>query len=226
MASIVRGLASLEGYLDKANAPFDDSPKARWVKLDDGQTVKINFLQEIDADSPNYSEKAGTTFLAVEHSNPDDYRRKALCTLEDEGSCYGCEQARAHPKTGWRSRGRLYANVLVDDGKDTPYVAILSQGTSGKSITPTLVMFASDAGGITGSAFRIKRSGTGTATEYSLVPIMKSEGVNPDEYDLFDLEKVCTRYVPYAEQKAFYGVVEEEVESFPDSAPAASAMEW
>ena len=223
MAGIVRGLAGLESYLDKANAPFDDAPKAKWVKLDDGQTVKINFLQEIDADSPNYSEKAGTTFLAVEHSNPDDYKKKALCTLEDEGSCYGCEQARAHPKTGWRSRGRLYANVLVDDGTNDPYVAILSQGTSGKSITPTLVMFASDAGGITGSAFRIKRSGMGTATEYSLVPIMKSEGVNPDDYDLFDLEKVCTRHVPYAEQKDFYGFV--EADEAPSEEPTPS-LEW
>lgn len=223
MSSLVRGLSALEAYLDKANAPFDDSPKARWLKLDDNQSVKITFLQEIDADSPQYSQKNGTVFLAVEHSNPDDYRKKALCTIEDEGSCYACEMARAHPKTGWRSRGRLYANVLVDDGNDDPYVAILSQGTSGKSITPSLAMFAGDSGSITSNTFRIKRSGVGTATSYALIPLMKSDPVDVEGYDLFDLEKVCVRHIAYADQKAFYGF--EEVDEAPAEV-AAPSMEW
>lgn len=223
MSSLVRGLSALEDYLNKANAPFDDAPKARWLKLDDNQSVKITFLQEIDADSPQYSQKNGTVFLAVEHSNPEDYRKKALCTIEDEGSCYACEMARAHPKTGWRSRGRLYANVLVEDGKDDPYVAILSQGTSGKSITPSLAMFASDSGTITANAFRIKRSGTGTQTSYALMPVIKSDPINVEDYQLFDLEKVCVRHIPYAEQKAFYGF--EETEDEPEEVTSPS-MEW
>lgn len=221
---IVRGLAGLNKYIDNQSSNQGDQPKAHWVKLDDGQTVKIWFLQELDADSENYNPNTGTAFLAVEHSNPKDYRKKALCTIEDEGACYGCEQARKHPKTGWKSRGRLYVNVLVDDGKTDPYVAILSQGTSDKTITPTLALFAGDAGTITDSAFRIKRSGTGTATGYSLVPIAKSEGVDSNDYELYNLEKIATRYIPYGEQEDFYGVEESAPEE--PKASASSAMEW
>ena len=223
MSGIVRGLAGLEKFVERSAGSSNDGVKARWVRLDDGQVVKINFLQELDQDSPNFNADAGAAFLAVEHSNPDNYRRKALCTIDDEGACYGCEQDRANPKKGWRSRGRLYVNVLVDDGKEDPYVAILSQGTSGKTITPSLLMWAGENESITDSAFRIKRSGTGTSTEYSLVPAPKSQGVDPNDYDLYDIEKIATRYVPYAEQHDFYDGGSEESAAPKES---SSAMEW
>lgn len=204
MSGITRGLAQIEQMMNKANEKYEDREPAKWLKLNDGESVKITFLQEIDADSPNYNDAAGQVFVAAEHSSPADYRRKALCTVDD-GGCYGCEQHSKNPKEGWKARGRLYANVLVDDGKNDPYVAILSQGLSGKSITPTLLMFASDSNSVTSNAFRIKRSGTGTSTEYSLVPVMNSEGVDPTDYTLYDLEKIVTRYIPYADQAEFYG---------------------
>lgn len=226
MSGIVRGLAGLEKYVERNSGGGEQGEKARWLRLDDGQVVRINFLQELDQDSPNFNDKAGAAFLAVEHSNPDNYRRKALCTIEEEGACYGCEQDRVKPKKGWRSRGRLYVNVLVDDGKEEPYVAILSQGTSGKTITPSLLMWAGENESITDSAFRIKRSGTGTATEYSLVPAPKSSGANPDEYSLYDIEKIATRYIPYAEQEQFYSGGVEDSGSTSSVSTSSSAMEW
>ena len=161
---IVKGLKGLNQVMDKPQSSGGDGTKARWVKLEDGESIKIRFLQELDPDSPTYDEKMGLGFIALEHTNPKDYRRKALCTMEDQGKCYGCEQHRKDYKAGWKGRSRLYINVLIDDGKEDPYVAILSQGSSGKTITPTLIEYAGEMGSITNLMWRVKRSGTKTNT--------------------------------------------------------------
>lgn len=135
--SIVRGLKNMNKTLDKPTYNSGESSKARWLKLEDGESIKIRFLQELDPDSPTYDEKMGLGFIALEHTNPKDYRRKALDTMESDGRDWANEQHRKDPKAGWKARSRLYINVLVDDGKEEPYVAILSQGTSAKTITPT-----------------------------------------------------------------------------------------
>ncbi len=76
---IVKGLKDLNKVMDKPQASGGDGTKGRWVKLEDGESIKIRFLQELDPDSPNYNETLGLGFIAVEHTNPKDYRRKALC---------------------------------------------------------------------------------------------------------------------------------------------------
>jgi hypothetical protein len=91
---IVKGLKDLNKALDKPQSGGGEGSKARWVKLEDGESVKIRFLQELDPDSPSYNEKSGLGFIAVEHTNPKDYRRKALCSMDDQGKCWGCEQHR------------------------------------------------------------------------------------------------------------------------------------
>jgi hypothetical protein len=225
--AIVKGLKNISSSLER-NTPQDgDKVKARWVKLDDGQSVKIRFLQELDADSPNYNEKAGLGFIAAEHTNPKNYRAKLLCTADDQGRCFGCEQHRADYKAGWKARSRLYVNVLVDDGKEDPYVAILSQGTSGKSITPTLIEYAGEMGSLTNLTWRLKRSGTGTSTEYVAISLgQDSETFDANKYDLYDLEKVAVREVPYEEQEKFYqggGVSDSETSSDPST---TSNLDW
>ena len=95
---IVKGLKDLNKALDKPQSSGEGGPKGRWLKIEDGESLKIRFLQEIDPDSENYDERAGTAFIAVEHTNPDHYQRKALCSIEDQGRCFGCEQHRRDPK--------------------------------------------------------------------------------------------------------------------------------
>ena len=178
--AIVRGLKNMNKTLDKPSVNKTDGPKAKWLKLEDGESIKIRFLQELDPDSPHYSETAGLGFIAVEHTNPKDYRRKALCTIEDQGRCWGCEQHKKDYKAGWKGRSRLYINVLVDDGKEDPYVAVLSQGSSGKTITPTVIEYAGEMGSITNLMWRIKRSGTKTDTSYTIIPLAKDETMDAD----------------------------------------------
>ena len=202
---IVKGLKDLNKVMDKPQSNGGEGTKGRWVKLEDAESVKIRFLQELDPDSPTYNEKAGLGFIAVEHTNPKDYRRKGLCTMEDQGKCYGCEQHRKDYKAGWKGRSRLYINVLVDDGKEDPYVAILSQGSSGKTITPTLIEYAGEMGSITNLMWRVKRSGTKTDTSYTIIPLAKDEApFDASALELFDLETSAVRDMPYTEQEAFF----------------------
>jgi len=221
--AIVKGLKNINSALDK---PSDsEGSKARWVKLADGESVKIRFLQELDPDSPNYLEKAGLGFIAAEHTNPKNYKSKALCTSDDQGRCWACEQHRKDYKAGWKARSRLYINVLVDDGKEEPYVAILSQGTSGKSITPTLIEYAGEMGSVSNLTWRLKRSGTGTSTEYVGISLgQDKEPVDLSKYELFELEKVAVKEIPYEEQEKFYMVGESEEQSSNDS--SSSNVEW
>ncbi|MFM7984468.1 MAG: hypothetical protein ACKPKO_34600, partial [Candidatus Fonsibacter sp.] len=102
--------------LDKPQSGGGESNKGRWLKLDDGESVKIRFLQELDPDSPEYNDKLGLGFIAVEHTNPKDYRRRALDTMDSEGRDWAEEMHRKDPKAGWRARLRFYCNVVVDDG--------------------------------------------------------------------------------------------------------------
>lgn len=222
---IVKGLKDLNKALDKPSYNENDGTKARWVKLEDGESVKIRFLQELDPDSPNYNEKNGLGFIAVEHTNPKDYRRKALCSMDDQGKCYGCELHRKDYKAGWKGRSRLYINVLVDDGKEEPYVAILSQGSSGKTVTPTLIEYAGEMGSITNLMWRIKRTGTKTDTSYTIIPLQKDEtAFDSSSLELYKLEETAVRDLPYTEQEAFFSG-EGGHEDSSDSS-TSSSLDW
>lgn len=221
---IVKGLKDLNKVMDKPQSTGGDGTKARWLKLEDSESVKIRFLQELDPDSPTYDEKHGLGFIAVEHTNPKDYRRKALCSMEDQGKCYGCEQHRKDYKAGWKGRSRLYINVLVDDGKEDPYVAILSQGSSGKTVTPTLIEYAGEMGSITNLMWRIKRSGTKTDTSYTIIPLAKDEApFDASTIELYDLETTAVRDLPYTEQESFFAG---EGAANEDSPSTSSSLDW
>jgi hypothetical protein len=223
---IVKGLKDLNKALDKPSYSESDSTKGRWVKLEDGESVKIRFLQELDPDSPSYNEKNGLGFIAVEHTNPKDYRRKALCTMEDQGKCWGCEQHRKDFKAGWKGRSRLYINVLVDDGKEDPYVAILSQGSSGKTVTPTLIEYAGEMGSITNLMWRIKRSGTKTDTSYTIIPLAKDEAAfDYSSLELYSLETSAVRDLPYTEQEGFFSGEPSGGENQASTA-TSSSLDW
>jgi hypothetical protein len=223
---IVTGLKAMNEQMEQ-KSHSTDSQKGRWLQLKDGQSLKIRFLQEIDPDSKSYVEKAGLAFIAVEHTNPKDYKRKALCTIEDQGRCYGCEMHRRDPKAGWKGRSRFYANVLVDDGSEDPYVAIFSQGAGPKSATPEIINYAGETGSISNLNWKLKRTGTSTDTNYSIIPLPTADvaAIDFDKFELFDLQKSAVRDVPYNEQENFYlGITSDSSEESLQS--TSSAVEW
>ena len=221
---IVTGLAAINKAIEPSHSN-NDGQKGRWLQLKDGQSVKIRFLQEIDPDSPNYNKDAGLGIVGIEHTNPKDYKRKAVCTFEDEGQCFGCEQHRRDPKSGWKAKPRFYVNVVVEDGSEDPYVAILSQGTGPKSATPEIGQYAAETGSITNLIWKLKRTGEKTDTNYSIIPLPTAE-VKPIDfakYELFDLTKTAVRTVAYADQENFYlGVTSENTEE----SSTSSSVGW
>ena len=222
---LAKGLKELNKVMDKPSYSEGEGTKARWFKIEDGDSVKVRFLQELDADSPDYNEKNGLGFIANEHTNPEDYRRKGLCSMDDQGKCWGCEQHRKDYKKGWKARARLYINVLVEDGKEDPYVAILSQGASGKAITPTLIEYAGEMGSISNLNWRIKRNGKGTDTSYTIIPLAKDETkFDSSGLELYELEKLAVRDMPYVDQEAFYNGDGNKEES--EDSSTSSSVDW
>ena len=201
--AIVKGLKNINALVDKPKFEGTGS-KVRWFKIADGQAVKIRFIEELDEDSANYSEARGLALVVSEHTNPKDYKRKAVDTMESEGRDWAEEMHRKDMKAGWRARLRFYCNVLVDDGIEAPYVAIWNMGVSKQSAFNTIREYALETGSISNLTWKVKRNGQGTETSYTLIPSTPdSAPFDWAEIEPFNLDKVV-REVPYPEQEAFY----------------------
>ena len=201
--SVIKGLKNINALLDKPK--YDsDKPRVRWLKLADAQSVKIRFIEELDDESANYNESRGLSLVVKEHTNPKDYRRKAVDTMDSEGRDWAEEMHRKDPKAGWRGRLRFYCNLLVDDGIEEPYAAIWSMGVSKMSSFNTIREYALETGSISNLTWKLKRNGQGTETSYTLIPSAPdSEPFDWGSAEPFDLELALTQ-VPYAEQEAYY----------------------
>ena len=201
--SVIKGLKNINALLDKPKYD-EDRPRVRWLKLADGQAVKIRFIEELDEDSANYDEGRGLALVVKEHTNPKDYRRKAVDTMDAEGRDWAEEMHRKDPKAGWRGRLRFYCNVLVDDGIEEPYVAIWSMGVSKQSSFNIIREYALETGSISNLTWKLKRNGQGTETSYTLIP--SAPDAEPFDWTTvtpFPLDKALN-HVPYAEQEAYY----------------------
>lgn len=206
----VEGLKQMTEALAPREQNFEDRPKARWVKLKSGDSVRIVFLQELDVDSPNYSKKNGLGRLVSQHTSPKDWRKKAECTIET-GSCYGCEQQ-------FPLSRQFYINVLVDDGKEDPYVAVLSRGTGKNSVSRQILEYAAEDETITDKWFKLKREGDGKDdTTYFLMP-SKPHDLDIESFEVYDLGQVVFRVKP-ENQESYYGGVSEDSEQKTESKP-------
>lgn len=201
--AIVKGLKNIEAMLDKPKFE-NNGPRVTWLKLEDNQSVSVRFVNELDGDSPSYDEKNGLAIVVSEHTNPKDYKRKAACSAESEGRCFGCEMHRKDMKAGWRARLRFYINVLVDDGVNDPYIAVWSMGVAKSATFDTIREYVQDSQSLSNMTWKLKRNGKGTETTYILIPIKQDEEkFDWSKFEISDLEAVV-REVPYAEQESFF----------------------
>jgi len=201
--TIVKGLKNISALVDKPRYEGAGG-KVRWLKLADGQSVKIRFIEELDEDSSNYNESRGLALVVKEHTNPKDYKRRALDTMEAEGRDWAEEMHRKDPRAGWRGRLRFYCNVLVDDGLENPYVAVWAMGVSKQSAFNTIREYALETGSISNLTWKLKRNGQGTETSYTLIPATPDKEPHDwSKIEPFPLEKALNK-IPYAEQEAFY----------------------
>ena len=201
--TIVKGLKNINALVDKPKYEGTGT-KVRWLKLADGQAVKLRFIEELDDESANYNAERGLALVVKEHTNPKDYKRRALDTMETEGRDWAEEMHRKDPKAGWRGRLRFYCNVLVDDGIEEPYAAIWAMGISKQSAFNTIREYALETGSISNLSWKLKRNGQGTETSYTLIPgSPDKEPFDWSKVTPFPLEKALNK-IPYAEQEAFY----------------------
>jgi hypothetical protein len=213
MKSVTKGIKAIDDAISRNTPQEYDGPKVNWLKLKDGERVKARFINELDEESPNYDESRGLAVVIAEHVNPKDFHKKAACTMDSEGRCFGCEMYRAETPASreevegksWRAKLRFYVNLLINDGTQEPYVAVWSQGTGQKQTQfPTIREYFEDTNSISNLWWNMKRVGSDKSTTYTLLPTVPDtepfdwKGVEP-----INLEHVV-REVPYAEQEAFY----------------------
>lgn len=194
------------GAFTDAITPYETRPKATWFTLDNGKSVGLRFLSEVDPDSRFYNPDNGLVLLATEHVSPHNFKVKASCTKEDEGRCWACEEAMRFPRTGWGVKKRAYFNVLVDNGKDAPFVAIWQMSVGPRSTNAKLIQtYASSNGGISGNEWRVTRSGTGKDTNYILIPgAADATPFDWSGYEPWDLDEYAVRRVAYSDQEAHF----------------------
>ena len=199
----VTGLKSINKLLEGKNVQPVGS-RVRWLKLEDGQSVKIRLMNELDEDSKYYDESRGLAIIVKEHSNPKDYRRKAVDTMDSEGRDWAEEQYRKDPKNGagWKARLRFYINVIVDTGTESPYVAVWSMGVAKSSTFDIIREYAMESEGVTNMTWKLKRNGRGTETSYVLIPGERDrEPFDWSMYKTYSLEAAVNN-IPYADQEA------------------------
>lgn len=223
---IYEGLDSIRKYKEEQEArkAAVEAGKVNWLNIDDNETVKVWFLQELDRSAEGYNKEAGLGIMATEHSNPNNFLKKALCTMDSEEQCLGCEKHKEDWKAGWRQKSRLYINVLVERKNGDREVALMSQPNGSKSVVaPLLLEAAVDNNTITDRWWKITRRGEKSKTTYLPMIQNPSQDVDPADYvdQLIDVRR-GVREVPYDEQFDFYFASDQKS----DSAPAPESNGW
>jgi hypothetical protein len=223
----ITGAKRLQEVAEQATQT-SDRRKVPWFKIKDKESARIKFLQEFDPDSEGYDEKFGLCGVLLEHSSPADFKRKALCTMEDDGECVGCEQY-AKGENAWRAKMRFYANVLVIPDRGDPEVQILSSGIGKGSVYPALLSFFNENGPITPHTFRITRSGADfNNTSYTLTAQFKPTEVDLSNVEVYDIYEEVGLHIPYERQRNFY-LIDQAEEAAATEEPGGSAFnedEW
>lgn len=207
---LAKGLAAMQDAQDKSTFS-NDGPKVEWLKLKDGERVTVRFINELDEESPYFIAANDVALVAEEHTNPNDFKRKMVCTRDTEGQCVGCENYAKETKESrgtkgsWRGKYRFYINLLVNDGKKDPYVAVWSQGLTKQSAFNMLKEYYGETQGITNLTWKLTRQGEGTDTTYTLMPNPLGPDKEPFDWDgvePFPLEAVV-RQIAYVDQEKF-----------------------
>jgi hypothetical protein len=231
VTGIYEGLDQIRKYKEEqaARKAAAEANRVNWLKLEEDETVRLWILQELDRGAENYHEECGIGLMATEHANPDNWRRKAVCTAGEDSQCLGCEKHKELGwKAGWKQKSRIYLNVLVERKDGTREVAVMSQANGPRSVIgPMILDLAVEENTITNRWYKLSKSGSEKESSYTFTPSMKeSTDVDPTEYadQLNDLHK-AVRLIPYEEQFDYYFAADQNSEQAQEK-PAAAAPSW
>jgi hypothetical protein len=203
----IKKLADIKKKVEEKTGFSGGDGESPFLSLKDGDSVKLRFLQEWDDDSELYDERRGAIYYYEEHSSPKDFKISAVCTAEDEGRCWACEQT-SNPEIGrkWRPKLRFMANVIVRGADGAPdKVKILKRGFSDKDIGNALVGIAEEFGTLGGQDIKLTRKGGGmNDTSYIVLPLAPKPMTKEDQaLEVIDVRKFA-KHVPYDQQSDFY----------------------
>lgn len=188
-------------------AERNERPKIEWFSLKNGGSAKVVFLQELDED---LADSKGSAIYLVEHTSPQDFKRRAECTFDEEAGtrCFACEMNQEEPNNSWWAKTNFYVQVYVETKDDKPgegSVKVLSRPVSNKEggFFDLLYEWAIEENGgkVTGRTFTISK-GAEKTSPWSLMPTTKMLQV-PENVELVDLETL-KRTIPYEQQRNFY----------------------
>ena len=192
---------------NKGSGPMIDGERIpRFFSVKSGESFLIRFRQELTEDSANFSDTDGVAHVVSVHTNPNDYKKSAICTGDNEDfgyRCFGCEQV-VHDR-GWRAKQHLLINVAVYNSDDDVWEPrILDQKFTGAHVAETIVTYASEYGTIMDRDFKISRTGQKQQTKYNLIPLApKDANASIAELPMHDLTKTYKLMSP-AEQAGYY----------------------
>lgn len=200
-------------------------PKAEWFSPKLGETVLVQFLQELSPESPNYNGSYGKSpvvlpgqdpndpddrydiglFLMAKEreagSGPDAFKSRALCTLESEGKDWAYEMSKKRPhERGWYLKENFYITVAVQRGNKV--TAEILKRPIGNSFVKELIEFYNENDQcLTGQTFKISKD-YDKSSPWRIRPA--KEEIDISDLQPYDLARDAVRLVPYERQEAWY----------------------
>ena len=203
--AMFKTLKDLQARVEK-NSRGSGEGTQRFFKIEEGESYRIRFRQELTEDSEGYSEEAGVAQIIAVHNNPADFTKSARCTkdMEEYGySCWACSQAPG--EKGWYAKDHLVINVAVlndEDGTWEPRV--LDQKFTGAHVAESIVEFATEYGTLVDRDYKISRKGKKQQTQYTLTPLsIKEADETIANLPYHDVSKNFRVFAP-ADQTAYY----------------------
>lgn len=215
---VITGLSAIKEALGSRPTTFENvSDKELTRNIQKNTERTIRFIQELDESSPLYNEDLGLGVVAVEYQHPDLFWLRIADSSDTDGASWPAEQ-------GWEQKISLYINVVDVDTGEVFYLSRSILGGLGQQIVES----ASDRGSLTDGVWKIKKTGEGMKTRYSLNLIsLETEPVSVNSEDLIDFRKNVINEVPYSEQEAYVRQVERRVrEKNQDVSDEDSGLAW
>jgi len=213
---VITGLSAIKQALDSRPSSFENaSDKELTRNIQKNSERTIRFVQELDESSPLYNEELGLGIVAVEHQHPDLFWLR-LADTSDEGGSWPAEQ-------GWEQKISLYVNVVDVDTGEVFYLSRSILGGLGQQIVES----ASDRGTLTDGVWKIKKTGEGMKTRYSLNLIsIDSDPLKVKGSDLIDFRTSVIKEVPYNEQEQFVRNIERRVREKQSDVSDSESLAW
>lgn len=199
---VITGLNAIKQTMESRSVSYEnvnDKELTRNISKNGERTIR--FVQELDNSSSLYNADYGLGIVAAEYQHPNLFWLKISDSRDEDGACWAEEQ-------GWEQKVTLYINVVDVETGEVFYLARSIQGGLGQQIIDSAI----ERGSLTDGVWKIKKTGEGMKTRYSLNLIsIESEPLDVDASKLIDFEKNVINQVPYAKQEDFVRGIESKV---------------